>query len=77
MILKEFVKGSGQYIILPKGMKILDKITDLLKEYIADEIGFEKVSLPKIVPESTLRKAEIFKRWDQYLIEVNPYAYGK
>ncbi|MBW2982591.1 hypothetical protein KY343_06935 [Candidatus Woesearchaeota archaeon] len=75
MIIEEFVKGSGQYVILPEGMELMDKITDLLKEYIAEELRFRKVSLPKIVPKSTLEKAEIFEKWDQYLIEVNPYRF--
>ncbi|MBS3122485.1 hypothetical protein J4434_06405 [Candidatus Woesearchaeota archaeon] len=76
-ILGEFVKNSGQYIILPKGTKILNGIYALLNKYIRDSIGFEEVVLPKIAPVDTFRKAGILSKWDNYLISVKPFSQTK
>ncbi|MFC1728076.1 aminoacyl--tRNA ligase-related protein [Nanoarchaeota archaeon] len=76
-IIKEFVKGSGQYTILPEGKRIKNAIEEKLESYLTKEIGFEEVELPKIVPRSTLEKAGILDRWNDYLISVKPYGETK
>lgn len=73
-IIGEFVKNSGQYIILPKGTKILNGLKYLLSEYVRDSVGFEEVILPKIAPVDSFRKADILGRWDDYLISVRPFS---
>ena len=76
-LIKELVVGSGQYAILPQGVKILNKLLCLLNQYIEKEVGFEEVYLPKIIPEETLEKAEIINRWNDYLISVLPFGKTK
>lgn len=76
-VLGEFVKNSGQYIILPRGTKILNGIYALLNEYVRDSVGFEEVVLLKIAPIDTFRKADILNKWDGYLILVKPFSQTK
>ncbi|MBU0666980.1 MAG: aminoacyl--tRNA ligase-related protein [Nanoarchaeota archaeon] len=72
-ILAEFINNSGQYLILPKGTKILIAIKSLLKKYLQKELGFEEVILPKMAPVDSFRKADILGRWDDYLLSVKPF----
>lgn len=74
-IIGEFVKGSGQNVILPKGTRILNGIYSVLNEYLKEAVGFEEVVLPKIAPVDTFRKARILGKWDDYLESVK--AFGK
>jgi seryl-tRNA synthetase len=76
-LVAEFVKGSGQYVLLPKGTRMIRVISALLTRDIGAELGFEEVILPKIAPLSTFRKADILDRWDEYLMAVVPYASTK
>jgi len=73
-IIGEFVKNSGQYLILPKGAMILNGLKNLLVEYIKKLVGFDEVILPKIAPVDSFRKADILGRWDDYLISVKPFS---
>lgn len=75
-ILRELVPGSGQYVILPKGVKILNRILGIISIFQTG-MGFEQVYLPKILPVETLRKAGIIGKWDPYLLSVNPYSETK
>ena len=70
----EFVKNSGQYLILPKGAMVLNGLKNLLVEYVRDSVGFEEVVLPKIAPVDSFRKDDILGRWDDYLISVKPFS---
>lgn len=69
-IVGEFVRGSGQYVILPKGTRLLDAICTLLDREVRVPLGFEEVVLPKIAPVATFRKAGILRKWDEYLLSV-------
>jgi seryl-tRNA synthetase len=73
-IMGEFVKNSGQYLILPKGAMVLNGLKNLLVEYVRDSVGFEEVVLPKIAPVDSFRKADILGRWDDYLISAKPFS---
>jgi seryl-tRNA synthetase len=73
-IIGEFVKGSGQNVILPKGTRILNGIYSVLNQYLKEAIGFEEVVLPKIAPVDTFRKAGILGKWDDYLESVKPFG---
>jgi len=73
-IIGEFVKGSGQNVILPKGTRILKGIYSLLNDYMKEAVGFEEVVLPKIAPVDTFRKARIVGKWDDYLESVKPFG---
>jgi len=72
-IIGEFVKDSGQYLILPKGTRILNGLKLLLVEYVSDSVGFEEVVLPKIAPLNSFKKAGILGKWDDYLISAKPF----
>lgn len=76
-ILGEFVRNSGQYVILLKGTKILSVIYSLLEEYLRVPLNFEEVVLPKIAPVDTFRKADILSKWDDYLLSVKPFSQTK
>lgn len=76
-IIGEFVKNSGQYVILPKGTNILNKIYDYLQEYLVRPMRFREIVLPKIIPVETVRKADILGKWDQYLIVARPFSKTK
>ncbi|MBU2561811.1 MAG: hypothetical protein KKD17_05935 [Nanoarchaeota archaeon] len=76
-IIGEFVKGSGQYVILPKGTSILNGLCRLIDEYVKEAAGFEEVVLPKIAPVDSFRKADILGRWDDYLISAKPFSSTK
>ncbi|MCI0503661.1 hypothetical protein L0Y65_03020 [Candidatus Micrarchaeota archaeon] len=73
-IIADFVDGSGQYVILPKGTKMMNAIRTLLGREIGGRMGFEEITLPKIAPLDTFRKADILGKWDDYLIAATPYA---
>jgi seryl-tRNA synthetase len=76
-IIKEFVKNSGQFVILPEGTKILNRILTLIDVNIRKELGFEELILPKMVPIDTVRKADILRKWDNYLIVAKPFSSTK
>ncbi len=73
-IIGEFVKNSGQYVILPKGTRLLNGIYALLEEYLRSPLNFEEVILPKIAPVDTFRRADILSKWDDYLISAKPFS---
>lgn len=73
-IIGEFVKNSGQCVILPKGTRLLNGIYALLNEYVGNFIDFEEVVLPKMAPVDTFRKADILSRWDDYLVSARPFS---
>ena len=73
-ILGFFERGSGQYIILPKGVKIFNALYSLLGEYIVGPLGFEEVILPKIASVEVFRKAGILDKWNGYLISAKPFS---
>ncbi|MBT4541270.1 hypothetical protein HOC35_07190 [Candidatus Woesearchaeota archaeon] len=76
-ILMHYFQNSGQYIIKPKGVKLLNTILKLLSERIETPLGFEEVYLPKIIPFKTAETAGIIDKWDNYLISVMPYGETK
>ncbi|MEK6979417.1 MAG: aminoacyl--tRNA ligase-related protein [Candidatus Micrarchaeota archaeon] len=76
-ICKEFVRGSGQYVLLPKGTRLLNAVCTLLTEDMQKPLVFEEVVLPKIAPVKTFRKAGITGNWDDYLIVVRPFSSTK
>lgn len=76
-MINHFVKDSGQFLILPQGVKTLNIIYSLLNKYVQDKLCFEEVVLPKIVPADSLRKADIFGKWDNYLLSVKPFSKTK
>lgn len=76
-LVSEFVKGSGQYVLLPKGTKMINAIRTLLADEIGACLGFEEISLPKIAPLETFRKAGVLGKWDGYLMAALPYAATK
>jgi len=80
----------GQFVILPEGMKILNRIYDLLQKYLVQPMGFEEVVLPKMAPVDTFRKASLVDfpngrqrqsafpwSWDQYLLKATPFGKTK
>ncbi|MBI2548003.1 hypothetical protein HYW21_01500 [Candidatus Woesearchaeota archaeon] len=84
-IIKEFTQG--QYVILPKGMRILNGIYEALQRYIVRPLDFEEVVLPKMAPVDTFKKASLVDfpdgrqrqsafpwSWDQYLLTAQPYG---
>lgn len=84
-IIEEF--GPGQYVILPKGTKLLNKIYEAMQEHIVRPLNFEEVVLPKMAPVDTFEKASLVDfpdgkqrqtefpwSWDQYLCAVNPFG---
>ena len=83
-IIGEFT--TGQYVILPKGMQILNRIYELLNEYVTKPLNFEEVVLPKMAPVGTFKKASLVDfpdgkqrqtnfpwTWDQYLLAAVPF----
>lgn len=76
-LVSEFVKGSGQYVLLPKGTKIINAIRTLLAGEIGACLGFEEITVPKIAPLDTFRKADVLGKWDGYLMAVLPYGATK
>ena len=76
-ILGEFVEGSGQFVILPKGTRLLNQIYSLLNQFLTNELEFEEVVLPKIAPVETFRKADLLGRWDAYLLSTKPFSKTK
>ena len=76
-ILMHFFQNSGQYVIKPKGVKLLNIILRLLNERIEIPLGFEEVYLPKIIPFRTVETAGIVDKWNDYLISVLPYGETK
>lgn len=79
--------NQGQYVILPKGMKILNGIYDVLQKYLVEPLDFEEVVLPKMAPVETFEKASLVDfsdgrqrqssfpwSWDQYLQAVKPFG---
>ena len=64
-IIREFVKNSGQYLILPKGTLLMEGICNQLVKYIKIPFGFEEVVLPKIIPMDTIRKADILGKSEE------------
>jgi len=73
-IVSEFIKGSGQFVILPKGKELLEGLILLLNELLKSELGFQEVVLPKIAPVSTFKQARILNKWDKYLLSVKPFS---
>lgn len=71
-LFEEFM--PGQYVIGPKGMKIMNSLYIILNEYITTPLSFDEVMLPKIAPVETFRKADIIGRWDDYLLSVRPFS---
>ena len=84
-ILEEFTQG--QYVILPKGMKILNDLYMALQQYVVKPLNFEEVVLPKMAPVDTFKKASLVDfpdgrprqsafpwEWDQYLITAQPFG---
>ncbi len=84
-IIEEFTQG--QYVILPKGMKILNLIYEALQKYMVKPLNFEEVVLPKMAPVDTFRKASLVDfpdgkqrqssfpwSWDQYLLTAQPFG---
>jgi len=87
-IIEEFT--TGQYVILPKGMEILNDIYELLQKYVVKPLNFEQVALPKMAPVETFEKASLVDfpdgrqrqsdfpwSWDQYLLTVVPFGETK
>ncbi|VVC04764.1 Type-2 serine--tRNA ligase [Candidatus Bilamarchaeum dharawalense] len=70
----EFLKNSGQFVILPKGARLMKAICTLLDRCIRKPLGFEEVFLPKIAPVDSFRKAGILGKWDGYLIAAIPFS---
>jgi seryl-tRNA synthetase len=84
-IIGEFTQG--QYVILPKGMKILNGIYEALQTYVVKPLNFEEIVLPKMAPVDTFKKASLVDfpdgkqrqssfpwSWDQYLLTVQPFG---
>lgn len=71
-ILGEF--GMGQYVILPKGMHILNKIYSLLHRYITEPIKFSEVVLPKVAGVETFKRASLLEHWGSFLLAISPYS---
>ena len=65
---------KGHYVILGKGMRILNKMYDALKSVVEIPLGFEEVALPKIAPVITFEKAALLPHWNPHLLSVNPYT---
>ena len=83
--LSEFT--HGQYVILPKGMKILNGIYEALQKYVVQPLNFEEVVLPKMAPVDTFKKASLVDfpdgrqrqsanpwKWDPQLEAVVPFG---
>jgi seryl-tRNA synthetase len=76
-VIGEFIPGAGQFVILPKGTQILNKVYALLNQYITEALNFDEVVLPKIAPVETFRKADILGKWDDYLLSAKPFSKTK
>jgi len=76
-ILGKFIEKSGQYVVLPEGMKIINRIYSLLNKYLRDAIEFEEVILPKVAPVKSFRKANVLDKWNDYLLSVKPFSETK
>jgi seryl-tRNA synthetase len=70
----ELKEKSGRYVILPKGVRIVNALRSLLDMYVGKPLGFEEVFLPKIAHLEIFRKAGILGRWDRYLMAVKPFS---
>lgn len=76
-LIAEFVRGSGQYVMLPKGARLINAVRTMLSREIGTGMGFEEIILPKAAPLDTFRKAGLLGRWDSYLISATPYSSTK
>lgn len=65
---------QGHYLILPRGMKILNHIYCILRTYLQEPLDFEEVVLPKMALVSTFKKAALLPKWNPHLLSANPYS---
>ena len=70
-------KQSGIFIILLEGQKLLEVFKTIINERLVKQLNYQKMSLPKISPVDTFRKANILRKWDDYLEKVIPYSTTK
>lgn len=84
-IIKEFTQG--QFVILPKGTRVLNEIYKALQREVVEPLEFEEVVLPKMAPVKTFEKASLVDfpdgkqrqsafpwAWNQYLVAAVPFG---
>jgi seryl-tRNA synthetase len=67
-------RESGLFIILPEGQRLFEVLKGLVEERIGRALGYIPITLPKISPVDTFRKANILGKWDGYLERVQPFS---
>lgn len=70
-------KQSGIFVILPEGQRILEVFKSIINNKLIQKLQYNKLSLPKISPTETFKKANALKKWDDYLEKVLPYSKTK
>lgn len=68
---------SGLFVILPEGQRLFEVLKELLEEKIGRNLGYIPITLPKISPTDTFRKANILGKWDDYLQKIIPFSTTK
>ena len=70
-------EDPGHYVLLQRETSLMNKLLGAIDTEIRRPVGFRQVVLPKIVPLSTVEKAKLLGKWDDYLLVVKPLGETK
>lgn len=65
---------SGLFLILPEGQRIFDALKEIIEDEIRNKLDYFPITLPKISPVDTFRKASLLGKWDDYLEKISPFS---
>lgn len=73
-IIDYYLKDSGLFVILPEGQQLYENLKRLIEKKIKYDLRYKQLTLPKISPLSTFKKANIIGKWDDYLEKMTPFS---